>query len=73
MPLLDNTMNMALRAKAWVSQLREYAGCERRVQLLVGCSTWEIGPHAFTGQHTGADSRGMGAGELALRAREQKS
>lgn len=43
------------------------------VQLLARYSSQETGPHALTGQHIGADSGVMGAGELALRAREQKS
>lgn len=45
---------------AWLSTLNfeTVSLCDPGVplSLLTGCSTWEGGPHALTGQHNGADS-----------------
>jgi hypothetical protein len=65
-PHLGNTVEVALMAKALVSQPLGYAS--RRTGLAPHrLSTWESGPHALTGQHSRSGSGGMGAGESTLR------
>lgn len=59
---LGNPVVLTLMAMARVSP-QGVRTRELSPQPLTDCSTWENGPQALTGQHSGAGSVGMGAGD----------